>query len=99
VQVRPAETPGESRVLVAAQIDVADEPTDPEALPLVSRIRGDDALRDRLSTVDHASSFAGVAATILALDHGVDGQLGHYGSDDDAQSLLPPALTAGAPGG
>jgi hypothetical protein len=98
LQVRPTEADGSGRVLVAAQVGEQDE-ADDAPVPLVTRIRGDDDLRGGLSTVDHAGTFAGVVATILALDHGADGQLGHYGTDDDAQSLLPPALTAGAPGG
>jgi hypothetical protein len=99
LQVRPTEAEGSGRVLVAAQVGERNDEADSALLPLVTRIRDDEELRGGLSTVDHASTFAGVAATILALDHGAEGQLGHYGSDDDAQSLLPPALTAGAPGG
>jgi hypothetical protein len=95
LQVRPSEA-GVGRVLVAAQVG---SPGGGDDVPLVSRIRDDDELRGGLSTVDHAGSFAGLAATVLALEHGADGQLGHYGSDDDAQSLLPPALPAAAPGG
>lgn len=65
---------------------------------LVEALRADDAVRDRLSTVDDLDSFAGLAAVVLALAHGTGGQAGHYGTQDDAQSLLPPAVVAPADG-
>jgi hypothetical protein len=87
-------------VIVTAHATVpppeGDEPA-PEP-SLVELLRGDDALRERVSTVDDLESFAGLAATVLALAHGPGGQTGHYGTQDDAQSLLPPALVAPADG-
>lgn len=87
---------GAPPVVVAAEA-TAPEPADgadPPPLSLVARLRGDDALRDRISTVDDVETFAGLAAAVLALANGGEGQHGHYGLGDDAQSLLPPAVVA-----
>ena len=64
----------------------------PPVLSLVERLRAADGLRERVSTVDDVERFVGLAAAVLALAHGGEGQTGHYGVGDDAQSLLPPAV-------
>ena len=55
----------------------------------VGPIRDDDALSDRVSTVDDLESFAGWAGVVLALEDLASGQLGHYGVGDGADRLLP----------
>ena len=61
-----------------------------QAYGIVAAARGDSRLRDQVSTVDHVGDFAGVGALILALAGLPEGQVGHYGVDDGADSLLPP---------
>jgi hypothetical protein len=93
-------------VAVAAQRGPAFDPAPPEdADPAAARvvfvgpIREDDDLRARVSTVDNLELFPGLAATVLALNHGAGGQYGHYGIGEGAQSLLPAPVEAGeAPG-
>ena len=95
VRLDPVSPEAAPPVVVAAQPLVPDEgETDAngneiDPLPFVGPLREDEELRTRLSTVDHLDSFAGLVAAILALQHGGDGQLGHYGLGDGAQSLLP----------
>jgi hypothetical protein len=74
-----------SAVVVSTQPLDAEEP-DSE---LVGMVRADRRLRDRLSTVDDAGIFAGWAATVLALDDLASGRVGHYGTSDGAERLLP----------
>lgn len=88
-------------VVVAAQHgpdpDVqATEDFDPEAerVAFVGPLRQSDTVRERLSTVDDLERFAGLLATVLALEHGAAGQFGHYGVGEGAQSLLPPEPAA-----
>jgi hypothetical protein len=77
----------------AAPPDGADP--DAERVVFVSRIRDDEELRARVSTIDDLETFAGLAAVVLALEHGADGQYGHYGIGAGAQSLTPPPVDAG----
>jgi hypothetical protein len=60
--------------------------------PLVVAIRGDDTLKERLSTVDDLDRVSGGVATILAAVDARPGApvVGHYGSADGASRLLPP---------
>lgn len=61
-----------------------------QAHGIVAAARGDGRVRDNVSTVDHVGDFAGVSALVLALAGLPEGQVGHYGVDDGADSLLPP---------
>jgi hypothetical protein len=86
-------------VLVGAQSGPAADADLPEGqdaaalrVAFVGPVRGEDALRARMSTVDDLETFAGVVAAVLALEHGAADQFGHYGVGDGAQSLLPAAL-------
>jgi Copper transport outer membrane protein, MctB len=65
-----------------------DDPATPAAA-LVGAVRGDRRLRNRLSTVDDGEGFAGWAATVLALDDLARGRVGHYGTAEGAERLLP----------
>jgi Copper transport outer membrane protein, MctB len=85
--------------LVAAQPTVAtgdgvDEDTQPE---LVAAVRDDDALNERMSTVDNLDRVSGRVATVLATSDAVPGNptIGRYGSGDGADRLLPPAAEDG----
>ena len=60
-----------------------------EAYGLVGVVRGSGRLRDRVSTVDHVGDFAGVSALVLGLAGLADGQVGQFGVDEGADSLLP----------
>ena len=68
-----------------------DDPATEEAEPLVSRIRDDDDLSERISTVDDLDRVSGRIATVLALDDAAPSGpiVGHYGLRDDADRLLP----------
>jgi hypothetical protein len=58
--------------------------------PLVAAVRGDDTLKERISTVDDLERVAGRIATLLALQDATAGaEAGHYGNGDGAQSDLP----------
>lgn len=74
--------------------DDVDEETQPQ---LVTAIRADDTLRDRLSTVDNLDSVSGRTATVLATVDAVPGApvVGRYGRGDGADRLLPPAAGDG----
>jgi hypothetical protein len=61
----------------------------------VGLIRDDDELRQLVTTVDDLETFAGRAATVLALQDAARGRIGHYGVGDGADSLLPPILEGG----
>lgn len=102
-QVSSTASAGEAGpVVVAAQrgpaFDAAPpDGADPDAdrVVFVSRVRDDEELRARVSTVDDLEAFAGLAATVLALEHGAVGQFGHYGIGEGSQSLTPPPVDAG----
>ncbi|HEX6417978.1 MAG TPA: copper transporter [Acidimicrobiales bacterium] len=74
--------------------DEDDGPAQPE---LIGAVRGDDDLRERVSTVDNLDRVPGVAATVLATADAVPGEpvIGRYGSGDGADRLLPPPVGDG----
>lgn len=84
------DAPAPPIVAVQPSVPAADQ-DEPEVdlLPFLGPLRADEALRSRLSTVDHIDSFAGLVALVLALEHVPAGQFGHYGVGDGAQALLP----------
>jgi hypothetical protein len=57
---------------------------------IVPAVRGDGRLRDQVTTVDHVADFAGLSALVLGLADLDLGQVGHFGVDDGADSVLPP---------
>ncbi|HEY8545349.1 MAG TPA: copper transporter [Acidimicrobiales bacterium] len=79
--------------VVVAEVPVVadDDPATEDVEPLVARLRDDDEMRERVSTVDHFDRVSGRIATILALDDAAPGGpvVGHYGLRDDADRLLP----------
>ena len=98
--VTPSPTQPDAPVplVVAVQPEVpppADDEVDPPP-EFVAVLRDDEATTGRLSTVDHLDSFPGLLATVLATQHGGEGQLGHYGIDDGAEALVPPVPDVGA---
>jgi hypothetical protein len=74
--------------------DDVDEATQPQ---LVTAVRDDDALSQRVSTVDNLDRVSGRVATVLATVDAVPGEptIGRYGSGDGADRLLPPAAGDG----
>jgi hypothetical protein len=82
-----------------APVVAAEGTTDPTAgavdrVQFVGTLRGDKEMNERLSTVDDAESFAGWAATVLAIEDLAREQVGHYGIGQGATRLLPPPLPA-----
>jgi Copper transport outer membrane protein, MctB len=75
--------------------DDVDESTQPQ---LVAAVRGDDALDQRVSTVDNLDQVSGRVATVLATVDAVPGDviIGRYGSGDGADRLLPPGAGEGS---
>jgi hypothetical protein len=65
--------------------------------PLVTAIREEDVLSERISTVDDLDRVAGMLAVVLALEDATPGLpvIGHYGLGEGAQRLLPPRPEAG----
>jgi hypothetical protein len=61
----------------------------PERGASVTPIRGDNALRKRVSTVDDAELAQGQVSAVLALDQLAAGTVGHYGYGSGASSPLP----------
>jgi hypothetical protein len=81
-------------VAVEAPLVDVDAPPEPEeggVTPgeFVGAIRSDRRLREQVSTVDDAGMFVGWAATVLALGDLGEGRVGHYGTGDGAERLLP----------
>jgi Copper transport outer membrane protein, MctB len=74
--------------------DEVDEASQPQ---LVSAVRDDDGLSQRLSTVDNLDRVSGRVATLLATVDAVPGDptIGRYGDGDGADRLLPPAAGGG----
>lgn len=62
---------------------------EPEPVAYVSGLRADEVVGPRLTTVDGIDGFAGLAGAVLAVADAGEGRFGHYGTLDDAESLLP----------
>ncbi len=75
-------------VLVAEVGRVAQDNEAP-APSFVATIRDDGRLRDEVSTVDNAETVLGWVATVLGLEAARNGEVGHYGFRDGAQSAVP----------
>lgn len=86
-------------VVVAGEPLVPTDDPDAELFPFVEPFRADEVLRARLSTVDTLDSFAGLMAAVMALQYGADGQVGHYGTGESAQAVLPPVPVVDEAGG
>jgi hypothetical protein len=61
---------------------------------MVSTVRGADAADD-VSTVDWLESVAGQTVAALALDEQLRGEVGHYGTEDGAESVGPESVPGG----
>jgi len=84
--------------VVAVEPEVRREDQTDDAPPLlVSLVRGDDQLKESLSTVDNLNRLSGRVATVLATVDAAPGSpvIGHYGSGDGASDWLPPAAGDG----
>src|SRR4029453_11113759 len=77
-----------------------EDQTDDAPPLLVSLVRGDDQLKESLSTVDNLNRLSGRVATVLATVGAAPGSpvIGHYGSGDGASDWLPPAAGDGGTG-
>jgi hypothetical protein len=79
--------------VVAAQPEVRPEDRTEDAPPLlVALVRGDDQLKERLSTVDDLDRVSGPVAVMLATVDAAPGGpvIGHYGTEDGATDWIPP---------
>jgi hypothetical protein len=56
---------------------------------LVSLVRGSQAVRSAVSTVDNAASPFGQVSAVLALAGATNGLVGHYGTEQSADALFP----------
>ncbi len=83
---------GEAPPMAVAADAALDEPPQEgdEPIGIVPAVRGDGRLRDQVTTVDHVADFAGLSALVLGLADLDLGQVGHFGVDDGADSVLPP---------
>jgi hypothetical protein len=84
--------------VVAVEPEVRREDQTEDAPPLlVSLVRGDDQLKESLSTVDNLNRLSGRVAMVLATVDAAPGSpiIGHYGSGDGASDWLPPAAGDG----
>jgi Copper transport outer membrane protein, MctB len=86
---------GSVPLVVASPVPADEEPEEGEApppTPLVTTIRQDDLLSERVATVDDLDRVAGRVAIVLALQDAVPGLplVGHYGLGEGADRLLPP---------
>jgi hypothetical protein len=82
---------GSEPVVVAMPVFTLEEGEEEPPTPLVTTIRQDDVLSERISTVDDLDRVAGRVATVLALEDATPGRplIGHYGLGEGAQRLLP----------
>jgi hypothetical protein len=80
-----------SVVAVQPQLRAQDRKDDATPL-LVSLVRGDDQLKERLSTVDNIDRAIGRASLVLTTQDAAPGGpvIGHYGTGDGASRELPP---------
>jgi len=83
-------------VAVQPQVLPDDREEDPPPL-LVQLVRGDDALSERVSTVDNLNMVSGRMSTVLATVDAAPGGpvIGHYGTGSGASRLTPPAAGDG----
>jgi hypothetical protein len=71
--------------------EIATDTTVDQRGSFVAAVRNDGRLRSRIATVDDAETFAGWAATVLALADLSADHVGHYGVGKGADGLLPAA--------
>jgi hypothetical protein len=84
--------------VVAVQPELRPEDRKDDATPLlVSLVRGDDQLKERLSTVDNLDRVMGRVSMVLATVDAAPGGpvIGHYGTGDGASREMPPAAGDG----
>jgi hypothetical protein len=88
---------GPAPVVAVSPEELSDDQAEDPPPVLVQIIRDDDTLAERLSTVDDIDRVAGRAATVLATVDATPGNpiIGHYGTGDGANRLLPPAAGDG----
>jgi hypothetical protein len=91
-------TQGGPASVVAVQPELRPEDQTEDAPPLlVSLVRDDDQLKERLSTVDDINRVSGRVATVLATVDAAPGGpvIGHWGTGDGASDWIPPAAGDG----
>jgi hypothetical protein len=78
-------------VVVAQTPVTSDDANASPTEPLVTALRHEGKVKDRITTVDDLDRVAGRIATVLALSDAEPGspKVGHYGLRDDAQRLIP----------
>lgn len=89
-----ADERNQAMLATAVQFDLAGDVVVAAAGPsgsgnVVTEVRGDPALSTTISTVDNAATPQGQVATVLAVLGQLDAEIGHYGTGDGAERLLP----------
>jgi len=75
--------------LLTLGAELAADPSGKKRGTVAESVRSSDDLKDRVSTVDHASEASGRLAVVLALADLGRGQRGHYGTASGASALIP----------
>ncbi|HZC73029.1 MAG TPA: copper transporter [Jatrophihabitans sp.] len=68
---------------------VAGDRSSASSAGLISLVRASKTDRAAVSTVDNADTPFGQVSTVLALAAATDGQIGHYGTEQNADALFP----------
>jgi hypothetical protein len=71
------------------QVVVASDPASATKGGLVALVRGSKAVRGAVSTVDDADNAFGQVSSALALSDAINGQIGHFGTGQGADTLFP----------
>lgn len=80
---------GPALPLLVAEVGRIGQDNDAPVPSFVGAIRDSGRLRDEVSTVDNAETILGWVATVLGLEAGRDGSVGHYGYRDGADGAIP----------
>ncbi len=80
---------GSALPVLVAEVGRVGQDNDAPVPSFVGAIRDSGRLRDEVSTVDNAETILGWVASVLGLEAGRDGSVGHYGHRDGADGAIP----------
>ena len=80
---------GPALPVLVAEVGRIGQDNDAPVPSFVGAIRDSGRLRDEVSTVDNAETILGWVATVLGLEAGRDGSVGHFGYRDGADGAIP----------
>jgi Copper transport outer membrane protein, MctB len=78
---------------LGGKVEVAGDTASSTGGGVIALVRGDDAEKSTVSTVDNADSSLGQVSAILALDALTKAQVGHFGTGSGASKLYPQAAS------